>query len=309
MARAAWKAQSCVATVVGQPPTLGEGSARGYVLVCRRWKLVAEVERLRLAQRSARIKPIRGRERGPNRDNRVCKKQHGIVAVKGRSARPGGGKTASVEQARVMGDLVQRCARSVSQDASWRNALFDGRRARSRCGETFTGLATKRSRRREGVWANAKGFVSRYIRAARQARHWFDWRRARRNKTPPRSGEKQTPRRQSTRATFSVVKTLGAWLCVRREATPPGHAANTESVKNPWARDSISSKSERGTGARDWSSRWQKPIVRITRVDRATSQDEARQPNASRRPPWNTAWRGPWPKPRRRGVRSADVFN
>jgi len=111
------------------------------------------------------------------------------------------------------------------------------------------------------------------------------------------------------RSHFSVVKTLGAWLCVRREATPPGHAANTESVKNPWARDAISSKSERGTGARDWSSRWQKPIVRITRVDRATSQDEARQPNASRRPPWNTAWRGPWPKPRRRGVRSADVFN
>jgi len=47
------------------------------------------------------INPIRGRERGPNRDNRVCPKQHGIVAVKGRSARPAGGKTSGAEQART----------------------------------------------------------------------------------------------------------------------------------------------------------------------------------------------------------------
>jgi len=41
---------------------------------------------------------------------------------------------------------------------------------------------------------------------------------------------------------LGVVKTLGARSCVRREATPPGRAANTESVKNPWARDAISSR-------------------------------------------------------------------
>jgi len=46
------------------------------------------------------INPIRGRERGPSRDSRVCPKQHGIVAVKGRSARPTGGKTSGAERAR-----------------------------------------------------------------------------------------------------------------------------------------------------------------------------------------------------------------
>jgi len=66
--------------------------------------------------------------------------------------------------------------------------------------------------------------------------------------------------------------------------------------KNPWARDAISSKNERGTGARDWSSWWQKPIAYITREGQAPSQGDVCNLHASRKPPWQTALTRPMAK-------------
>jgi hypothetical protein len=156
-------------------------------------------------EEASAINPIRGRERGPSRDNRVCEKQHGIVEAKGRSARPVGGKTNGAEQDRAAADLVPRRTRQASKGVGRRNVPLDGSRAGSRGGRVFTDLAAKRSRGCSDVWAAAKGFASRCICG------WLDGRdtgsvddgRGGRT-TPPRSGEKQTPKRRLTRATSAA---------------------------------------------------------------------------------------------------------
>ena len=117
--------------------------------------------------------------------------------MKWRSERRVGGKTGVVEQAREIGSHPGR-ARRASQDASRRNAPFDGSRARSQNGEVFTDRVASALGAASMAWAAAERSASRRIEEARQARQWF--------------GRKQT----SHHSHFGGVKPLGA-----RTLAPP----------------------------------------------------------------------------------------
>jgi len=171
--------------------------------------------------------------------------------VKGRSARPGGGKTTGAERARTAGNQVPRRARRVPQGASRRSAPFDGSRVGSYSGEVFTGFAAGRSRRSPDVWAHAKRFVSRCITGGATGT------------TPIRSmanaGEENAPaleREANAKASIKrshhgVVKTLGARSFVRRGGNSfQGGRRRRKPKESVGARRDLI-ESERGTSARD----------------------------------------------------------
>jgi len=68
------------------------------------------------------INMIRGRERGPSRDNRVCENSTASSRWRGVGPRPGGGKTIGAERVRVRPVLAPPHTRQASQGVGRRNA-------------------------------------------------------------------------------------------------------------------------------------------------------------------------------------------
>jgi len=234
-----------VATTAGPTPAAGEDSARGVRARVSYFENSLQKSKSYVsAQRSIRINKIRGCERGPNRYNRVCESSMASYRWKGVEDGTLAAKPTKAGQARDIGSTPGG-ARQASQDVGRRNALFDGSRARSQNGEVFTDHVAQRSRRSFDVWATTEGSASWHIEGARQARQWFDDRRMF-IRHPPQS----LWRRETAGCSDVRLRT--------------NSASGNRSCPQAWGRDLA--KSERDTGARDWSSRWQKPIARITRV-------------------------------------------
>lgn len=165
--------------------------------------LVAEVEKLRLAQRSVCINPIRERERGPNRHHRTCTSSAESAAVKKRSARRVGGKTnesrASSHDGTSLHVMRGEHRKMQADEMHFSTEVV----ARSFHDEVFTDIVERGSRRSfEHAWATAKRFASRRSEVARQARHGID----RRKKI--RDDPSKPPRRRET-ARCSVAQSTG----------------------------------------------------------------------------------------------------
>jgi len=92
--RAALRAHRAWQRPQGNPLRRARTALAGIVLVCRTLKIsYAEVEGLRLAQRSIRINKISGCARGPSRGNRVCKRNATSQRRNSAVRRHVGGKT------------------------------------------------------------------------------------------------------------------------------------------------------------------------------------------------------------------------
>jgi len=149
------------------------------------------------------INKIRRRERGPSRDNRACQKQHGIVAVKGRSARPSGGKTRGAKRDRAEWPTRQ-AVRGRCRETSVVEMHLSMEVASER-----TGVRSSRSSPRSGLGAiPGVGFGGEILeagnaRVVRQARHRVDWEGREAESHPP-----EPPRRRET-AGCSIVRPTG----------------------------------------------------------------------------------------------------
>jgi hypothetical protein len=202
--RAALRAHRAWQRLQGQPLQRARTAlARIRARVSYFENFVTEVEGLRLAQRSIRINQTSGCVRGPSRGNRVCKRNATSQRRNGAVRRHVGGKT-----------NASRTGSRHEVYSSWRAANVARRRPK-KCTLQMEVVPDRRAMRSSRIascsalgatsmtWAAAEGSASRRIEEARQARQWFDDRRAtgRRKKLdhPP-----QSPRRRETAGCSNV---------------------------------------------------------------------------------------------------------
>jgi hypothetical protein len=199
------KSASCTATSTGQPPAVGEGHARGHVLVCRNLKTRC---RSREAASGPEKRPPSNRYAGVN-GGLAATTTFGktSVASSGRRGVARGLVAAKPPEPSELArgtDLAPPRARQASQDVGREMHSLDGSRVGSQSGRVFTGQAVERSRRNACVWAAAKGFASRHKRGARQARHWVGLRRPGWKNKPSGSSAREAQKRRSPRATSAA---------------------------------------------------------------------------------------------------------
>jgi len=245
------KSASCTATSSRACPCGGRGQRSRATCSC-----VVIENSLQKSKGCARfrqafaINPIRGREREPSRDNRVCPKQHGIVPVKRRSARPSGGKTSGAERARVGPDHApptrgrRRKTSAVEMHLS-AEVVSDQERVRSSRAPPATDLGAAsmceplRRDPQAGTLTRRDGHDTGSVDGDRDG-------------TTSHHGRARSKRQASIPQSHSGgVKPLGARSFVRREATPSGRTARAEPNNDSARARRDLVENERGTGARD----------------------------------------------------------